>query len=272
MNTDLPLSLQGGIVFAYVGGLSFLFAGIYLSWKQHRPHALLLLSLSALSFSWIEAPYDWAVYAQFPPGLPRMPEWWPMNMTWGGLPAQVPIGYISYFVFPALVGAALGRRIVRKTGWRQPQTLLAVGFAVGFTWAFCFNALFGARLGNFYYGYVIPGLAIFEGTQYQYPIYDSIAMGIQMMTFTYLLARRDAQGRNVIEIWADKISKTRLQSWIVAIVSAIVIGHALYLSVFAPHLVTKLGGWVNVGPTEQFYPGVENQPLHGGYDSAHRHP
>ncbi|BBZ36338.1 hypothetical protein [Mycolicibacterium confluentis] len=27
-----------------------------------------------------------------------------------------------------------------------------------------------------------------------------------------------------------------------------------------------------VGPTDQFYPGVENQPLHGGYDSAHQRP
>ena len=63
-----------------------------------------------MSISWIEAPYDWAMYAQFPPAIPRMPSWWPMNMTWGGLPSSVPIGYISYFVLPALIGAALGQR------------------------------------------------------------------------------------------------------------------------------------------------------------------
>ncbi len=39
---------------------------------------------------------------------------------------------------------------------------------------------------------------------------------------------------------------------------------SLYLSVFAPHLVTKLRGDVTAGPTEQLFPGVENQPLHGG--------
>ena len=62
------------------------------------------LCISAISFSWIEAPYDWAMYAQFPPAIPRMPSWWPLNMTWGGLPLFVPIGYISYFVLPAVIG------------------------------------------------------------------------------------------------------------------------------------------------------------------------
>ncbi|CQD24212.1 hypothetical protein BN970_06322 [Mycolicibacterium conceptionense] len=85
-------------------------------------------------------------------------------------------------------------------------------------------------------------------------------MGVQMMVFTYLLGRTDAQGRNVIEMWADKISKTRLQSAVLSVIAVIVVGHAVYVSVFAPHLVTKLGGWVTVGPTEQLFGGVENQP------------
>jgi hypothetical protein len=34
----------------------------------------------------------------------------------------------------------------------------------------------------------------------------------------------------------------------------------LYGAVFAPHLVTKLGGWVTAGPTGQLFPGVPNQP------------
>jgi hypothetical protein len=33
---------------------------------------------------------------------------------------------------------------------------------------------------------------------------------------------------------------------------------------FAPHLITKLMGDVTSGPSEQLFPGVENQPLHGG--------
>ena len=89
---------------------------------------------------------------------------------------------------------------------------------------------------------MIPGLAIFEGTKHQYPLYDSLAMGIQMMVFTYLLGRTDSEGRNIIETWADKRSKNRLQSSVLSVVAVIVIGNVLYGAVFAPHLVTKLGG------------------------------
>lgn len=261
MNTGLTPVMVAGLTFAYVGGAVLLAVGVYLSVRRGRIHPLLLVSISAISFSWIEAPYDWAMYAQFPPALPRMPSWWPMNVTWGGgLPSSVPIGYISYFVFPALIGAALGRSLIKRFGWRRPQTLLITGFGVGFCWALFFNAVVGAQLGVFYYGYVIPGLAIFEGTKHQYPIYDSIAMGIQMMVFAYLLGRTDDQGRNVIEVWADKRSSSKVGAGVLSIVAVVIVGHLLYGAVFAPHLATKLGGYVTVGPTEQLFPGVPNQP------------
>jgi len=260
MSTQLTPLLIASMGFAYVTGVAFLAIGSYLSYRRRRVHPLLLLSISAISFSWIEAPYDWAMYAQFPPALPRMPSWWPLNMTWGGLPSSVPIGYIAYFVLPAVIGAALGRWLSAKFHWRRPITLLSVGLVVGFLWALLFNAGIGARLGVFHYGLVIPGLAIFEGTKYQYPLYDALAMGIQMMVFTYLLGRTDSEGRNVIEMWADKISKTRLQSSVLSVVAIVVIGNLLYGAVFAPHLVTKEGGWVTAGPTGPLFPGVPNQP------------
>src|SRR5882757_6846398 len=71
--------LEGQMYFAYVSGVAFILVGAYLSYRRRRVHPLLLLSISALSFSWIESPYDWAMYAQFPPGLPRMPSWWPQR-------------------------------------------------------------------------------------------------------------------------------------------------------------------------------------------------
>jgi hypothetical protein len=137
VNDELTPLLISSIAFAYVTGTAFLVAGLSLSWRRRRPHPLLLVSISAIAISWIEAPYDWAMYAQFPPAIPRMPSWWPMDATWGGLPSSVPIGYISYFVLPAFLGAALGRRAAARYGWRRPLALLGVGFAVGFVWAFC---------------------------------------------------------------------------------------------------------------------------------------
>lgn len=260
MSAELTPLLRVAIGFAYVGGIAFTAIGVYLSFRQRRLHPLLLLCFSAISFSWIEAPYDWAMYAQFPLGIPRMPSWWPLNMTWGGLPSSVPIGYISYFVLPAVTGAALGRWLSTKFGWRRPITLLTVGLVVGFLWALLFNAFLGARLGVFHYGRVIPGLAIREGTIHQYPLYDSLAMGIQMMVFTYLLGRTDTEGRNVIEMWAAKRATGRLGAALLSVVAVVVVGNLLYGAVFAPHLITKLGGWVTSGPTGQLFPGVPNQP------------
>jgi hypothetical protein len=253
--------LKAAIAFAYVGGIGFVAIGVYLSIRRRRLHPLLLLCISAISFSWIEAPYDWAMFAQFPPALPRMPSWWPLNMTWGGLPSAVPIGYISYFVLPAVIGALLGQWLSAKYHWRRPITLLALGLVIGVCWALFFNAILGARLGIFRYGYVIPGLGLWEGTKHQYPVYDSLAMGVQMMVFAYLLGRTDSQGRNVIEIWADKKSRSRFQSSVLSIMAVIVIGNILYAAVFAPHLVAKLQGWVTAGPAAPLFAGVPNQPL-----------
>jgi hypothetical protein len=259
MNELTPL-LKAAIGFAYIGGFTFVAIGVYLSVRHRRLHPLLLVCISAISFSWIEAPYDWAVYAQFPPAIPRMPSWWPMDMTWGGLPASVPPGYVAYFVLPAVIGASLGRRLNSRYQWRRPITLLTVGLVVGFVWALLFNAIIGARLGVFYYGRVISGLALWEGTKHQYPLYDALAMGVQMMVFTYLLGRTDRQGRTIIDVWADSQSRTRLGSSLLSIVGFIVVGHVVYLSVFAPHLVTKKLGLVDAGPSEQLFEGVPNQP------------
>jgi hypothetical protein len=261
MNNELTPLMEAAIGFAYIGGFAFVSAGVYLSYRRRRLHPLLLLCISAISFSWIEAPYDWAVYAQFAPAIPRMPSWWPLNMTWHGLPASVPVGYISYFVLPAFVGATLGRRLISRFGLRRPITLLTVGLFVGFGWAFLFNAILGARLGVFSYGRVIPGLALWSGTKHQYPLYDTLAMGVQVMVFTYLLGRTDAEGRTIIDVWAERRSTNRLRSSVLSVIGVIVIGNVLYGTVFAPHLATKLAGWVTVGPTTPLFPGVPNQPL-----------
>src|SRR5262245_33800666 len=258
MTSELTPLLNAAISFAYVGALVFVLIGLLLSFRRGRPHSLLLLCISAISFSWIEAPYDWAVYAQFPPAIPRMPSWWPLNMTWGGLPAAVPPGYIAYLVLPAAIGASIGRWLSSKFHWRAPITLLIVGLAIGCLWAFVFNAILGARLGVFYYGRVIEGLALWPGTKHQYPLYDSLAMGVQMMIFTYILGRTAAQGRTINEPWTDSKSNGRLGSSFLSIAAAVVIGHAAYLSVFAPHLATKLLHLQTVGPTEPLFESVPN--------------
>jgi hypothetical protein len=257
---------------AFVGGTAFVVAGVHLSLRQRRLHPLLLLCASALSFCWIEAPYDWAMYAQFAPDSTRMPSWWPLNMTWGGLPTSVPGGYIVYFTLPALAGVAIERRLSARFQWRRPLALLTIGLVVGYLWALAFNGVFGVRTGLFYYGRVIPDLALFQGTKNQYPLYDALAMGIQMMVFTYLYGRIDSEGRTVVEAAAARRTKTRRGAVALSFVTVTVLGNVLYGAVFAPHLATKLRGDVTAGPTDDLFTGVPDQPLHGGSSGERRLP
>ena len=124
MNTEMTPLLIGSNLWGWTSGILFVVIGVYLSIRRGRLHPFLLVCISAISISYIEAPYDWAMYAQFPPALPRMPSWWPLNMTWGGLPSSVPLGYIGYFVLPAVIGSAVGKRLSVRFGWRRPITLL----------------------------------------------------------------------------------------------------------------------------------------------------
>jgi vacuolar-type H+-ATPase subunit I/STV1 len=160
-----------------------------------------------------------------------------------------------------VIGVTLAHWLIANFRLQAPLTLLLVGLAVGSLWAFVFNAIVGARLGVFYYGRVIEGLALWPCTKHQYPLYDALAMGVQMMVFTYILGRIDSQGRTLVEVWADSHSKSRLGSSFLSIAAVIVIGHVVYLSVFAPHYVTKVLHLQTVGPTEQLFEGVPNQPL-----------
>ena len=99
-----------------------------------------------------------------------------------------------------------------------------------------------------------------EGTKHQYPLYDALAMGVQAMVFVYILGRTDAQGRTVIDMWAHSKAHNRLQSALLSVAAILVVGDVVYASVFAPHLVTKLSGQVDAGPSGQLFKGVPNGP------------
>jgi hypothetical protein len=73
VTTKMTPLLTGQMYFAYVSGIAFILIGIYLSYRRRRLHPLLLLSISALSFSWIESPYDWRCMHNFRPRCPGCP-------------------------------------------------------------------------------------------------------------------------------------------------------------------------------------------------------
>lgn len=112
----------------------------------------------------------------------------------------------------------------------------------------------------FYYGRVIPGLALWQGTKHQYPLYDALAMGVQMMVFTYILGRTDPDGRTVIDMLADRLTTSRVRSSALSVLGVVLVANLVYGAVFAPHAVTKVQGRVTAGPTAPLFPGVANQP------------
>jgi hypothetical protein len=82
-----------------------------------------------------------------------------------------------------------------------------------------------------------------------------------MMLFTYLLGRTNEQGRNFIEVWAANRSKSGTGATVRTIASIVVIANVAYLSVYTPHIITKMLHLQTTAPKGQLYDNVPNQPL-----------
>jgi Spirocyclase AveC-like len=83
-----------------------------------------------------------------------------------------------------------------------------------------------------------PGVTLFPGEQAQYPLYDLLAIGSMIMWSTYILGRRDAAGNAVVESWVHRWTRDGWQRTLATAASYILLTHALYLYVFAPHFIT----------------------------------
>lgn len=228
--------------------------------RRRRLDPGLLLCLGTLSIFWMEAPFDWAMYAQFHPDLPRGPRWGPLGLTWGGLPALTAPGYVMYIVTPCLLAVAVARRLSARFGWNGVRTLLAAGLAMGFLWDLPLEIL-GIRLGLWRFGRAAPGLVLFPETKYQFPLYVSLAMGLLFMGGTYLLGRVDDRGDTVVEGWARRRTSSPRGRMALAVAGSILLVHVFFVASFVPHLITKQAKLNTVVSHEPLFPGVPNQPV-----------
>jgi hypothetical protein len=232
------------------------------SLREHKVHPGLWLTLATLSIFWLEAPYDWAMYAQFREDLWRLPDWGPIGATHGQLPALAIPGYVLYFGVPTVIAVTIARRLIASRGWRAPQTLLATGLAVGFTWDACFETL-GTRIGLWRFARTAPGLVLWGDSKYQVPVYCFIAMGVPIMLFTYMVGRRDDRGDTLIEGWARKRFSTSNRARLLATGAGFVLmAHAIYLMTMIPHVITKVNGQQTTVSEEELFTddGIPNQP------------
>lgn len=243
-------------IVAYTSSVAILGWSAVISIRAQQVHRILLLSLSVLSIVWLEGPYDWAIYVQFHPDFPRIPGWGPFGATWQGFPAMMPAGYLMYYMLLAAVASGIASLLVRRRGWRHPQALLVSGLTLGFVWHVIFTAI-ATYAGLWRFGRAAPGLVVFPGTYHQFPLYDGLAIAITIMVLTYLMGSTN----NLVERWASRRALTPVQRALFTLVGYVVVIHIVYLSVFAPQLITKLAHLDTTVAPENLFPGVPNQPF-----------
>jgi hypothetical protein len=108
MSAQLTPLLMAAMGFAYIGGIAFV--------------DLVLVDRGALRLGGLRA---------VPACSPSHAVLVAAEHDVGRAPVAVPIGYVAYFVLPAVMGAGLGRWCSAKFHWRKPTALLTVGLLVG---------------------------------------------------------------------------------------------------------------------------------------------
>lgn len=240
---------------AYGGAAVILIWSAATSLRTRAVHPILLVSLSVLSIVWLEGPYDWAIYVQFHPDFARAPDWGPFGATWQGLPAMMPAGYLAYYVLLAVAATRIADLLVRRRGWRRPWALLLSGLGLGFVAHELFTSV-ATYAGLWRFSRAAPGLVVFPETYHQFPLYDGLAIAITIMVLTYLVG----SSNNLVRRWASAHASTAVRRGLLTLGAYVLAMHVVYVSVFAPQLLTKVMDLDTSVVPESVFPGVPNQP------------
>lgn len=239
----------------------------YVSYRRGRIVPGLWLVFGILAMSWLESPYDNAMYAQFHPDFHRLPAVGPIGMTEGGLPVIAVPGYTMYFLLPAMVAAVVANALVRRYGWSRVKSLLTVGLGVGMLWDFAIEALQAQYLHLWAFSRAVPGLAV-SNDMGLYPSYTALAMGSFIMGATYIIGNLTADGDSVIDVWAKSHTTTRSGLIGLQAIGYIAFCTALYASKYIPLAITKYAGMMTQTGVLIPYPGeIGMQPESGGPQS-----
>ena len=260
----------GVVVFetlCWVVFFSMLATFTYLSFKRGRVLPGLWLVLGIFAMSWIEAPFDNAMYAQFHPDFHRLPPIGPIGMTQGQLPVIAPPGYIMYFLLPAVIAVGVAKLIMKRYNTNRVNTLLTCGLVVGIIWDVSIEGLQAQFLHLWTFSRVVPGLAISNGMGLL-PAYIPLAMAAFIVGAAYVIGNTTPEGDSVIDVWAK--SKTSSPGALLALqaVSYVVFCNVLYALTYLPHAITKYAGMLTQTGVLVPYPGqIAMQPESGGPQS-----
>ena len=239
----------------------------YLSYKRGRVLPGLWFVLGIFAMSWIEAPFDNAMYAQFHPDFHRLPAIGPIGMTQGHLPVIAPPGYIMYFLLPALIGVGVAKLIIKRFNTNRVNTLMASGLAAGILWDVAIEGLQAQYLHLWTFSRVAPGLALSNGMGLL-PSYVPLAMAAFVVFACVVIGNTTPEGESVIDVWAkSKTSSTGARLGLQA-VTYVVLCNVVYGATYLPHAITKYAGMLTQTGVVVPYPGqIAMQPESGGPQS-----
>jgi hypothetical protein len=239
----------------------------YLSYKRGRILPGLWFVLGIFAMSWIEAPFDNAMYAQFHPDFHRLPPVGPIGMTQGQLPVIAPPGYIMYFLLPSVIAVGIAKLIIKRYNTNRVNALLTSGLVVGIIWDASIEGLQAQYLHLWTFSRVVPGLAISNGMGLL-PAYIPLAMAAFIVGSTYVIGNTTPQGDSVIDVWASLLTSSPGARLGLKAIAYIVFCNVLYALTYVPHAITKYVGMLTQTGVLVPYPGrIAMQPESGAPQS-----
>jgi uncharacterized protein DUF5135 len=239
----------------------------YLSYKRGRILPGLWFVLGIFAMSWIEAPFNNAMYAQFHPDFHRLPAIGPIGMTQGQLPVIAPPGYIMYFLLPALIAVGIAKLIYKRFNTNRVNTLMASGLAVGILWDLTIEGLQAQYLHLWTFSRVVPGFAISSGMGLL-PSYISLAMAAFIVFATVVVGNTTPEGDSAIDVWAKSKTASPGARLGLQAVAYIVLCNVVYAGTYLPHAINKYAGMLTQTGVLVPYPGeIAMQPESGGRQS-----
>jgi uncharacterized protein DUF5135 len=239
----------------------------YLSVRRGRALPGLWFVLGIFAMSWIEAPFDNAMYAQFHPDFHRLPPIGPIGMTQGHLPVIAPPGYIMYFLLPSLIAVGIAKLVIKRFDTNRVNTLLTSGLVVGVIWDVSIEGLQAQYLHLWTFSRVVPGLAISNGMGLL-PSYIPLAMAAFIVGSTYVIGNTTPEGDSVIDVWANLTTTSPGARVGVKAIAYIVFCNVLYGLTYLPHAITKYAGMLTKTGVLVPYPGkIAMQPESGAPQS-----
>jgi hypothetical protein len=239
----------------------------YLSYQRGRILPGLWFVLGIFAMSWIEAPFDNAMYAQFHPDFHRLPAIGPIGMTQGQLPVIAPPGYIMYFLLPALIAVGVAKLIIKLFGTNRVNTLMSCALAVGIIWDLSIEGLQAQYLHLWTFSRVVPGFAISNGMGLL-PAYIPLAMAAFIVFAAVVVGNTTPDGDSVVGLWAKSKTTSPRGSLGLQAIAYIVLCNVVYAATYLPHAVTKYVGMLTQTGVLVPYPGkIAMQPESGAPQS-----